>query len=38
MWVGREDVNTARCGETSESEHHCTHDWRIHWGNLERQR
>lgn len=33
------NVDVTKCVEDDENdvhEHHCIHDWRIYWGNVER--
>ena len=37
---GPDNVNVNECGGPSGDdvhEHHCIHDWRIHWGNVPRR-
>ncbi|ASW31579.1 head-to-tail connector protein [Mycobacterium phage StepMih] len=37
--IGGKLIDASKCvedEETGESEHHCVHDWRIHWGNVDR--
>ena len=29
-------VDTDKCGDTTGKPHSCIHDWRIHWGNVDR--
>lgn len=31
------NVKTSQCEHTTDGEHHCVHDWRIYWGNVDRQ-
>ncbi|AOT25521.1 head-to-tail connector protein [Mycobacterium phage Margo] len=34
-----DNVDVRRCHDNDEHpEHHCVHDWRIHWGNVDRRR
>lgn len=34
--VGYMTVDTSKCGHTTAEPHHCVHDWRVEWGNVER--
>lgn len=29
-------VDATTCAHTTEGVHHCIHDWRITWGNMDR--
>lgn len=29
-------VDATTCAHTTDGVHHCIHDWRIHWGNVDR--
>lgn len=32
--VGQVVVDATQCSHTTQGEHQCVHDWRIHWGNV----
>lgn len=32
-----EEVNAKKCPKGEEPGHICVHDWRVYWGNVERQ-
>ena len=34
--VGPYVVDASTCDDTTDGEHHCVHDWRIEWGNVQR--
>ncbi|AEJ92012.1 hypothetical protein SEA_TNGUYEN7_18 [Mycobacterium phage TNguyen7] len=35
---GPDNVDVTQCHDNDESpEHFCIHDWRIHWGNVDRR-
>lgn len=34
--VGPYTVDASTCSHNTAGEHHCTHDWRIEFGNVEK--
>ena len=31
-----DNVDATKCGHTTQEPHYCVHDWRVHWGNVEK--
>jgi hypothetical protein len=30
------NVDATKCSHTTDGPHNCVHDWRVHWGNVEK--